>query len=104
MPNFDDFGLGLFLLAGCQVYQLSSAPGITLAAPVLNGNQVQLNFTVISSQTNGVLQMLQTDQLGANWTTNTAATLMTNIDGLSYCFTTTNNQSAQFYKVLLAPK
>jgi len=102
VPNFDDFGLGLFLLAGCQVYQLSSAPGITLAAPVLNGNQVQLNFMVISSQTNGTLQLLQTDQLGANWTTNTAATLTTNITGLSYCFTTTNNLSARFYQVLLA--
>jgi rhamnogalacturonyl hydrolase YesR len=26
VPNFDDYGLGLFLLAGSQVYELSSAP------------------------------------------------------------------------------
>jgi rhamnogalacturonyl hydrolase YesR len=103
VPDFDDFGLGLFLLAGSQVYQLSALPGIVLTTPVLIGNQVQLNFTVITSQTNGTLQLLQTGQLGANWTTNSAATLTTNIAGLSYCFTTTNNQSAQFYQVLLDP-
>ena len=103
VPDFDDFGLGLFLLAGSQVYQLSGPPGITLAAPVLSGNRVQLNFTVISSQTNGTLQLLQTDQLGANWKTNTAAALTTNIAGLSYCFATTNNLSTRFYRVLLSP-
>ena len=38
VPNFDDFGLGLFLLAGSQIYQLSWPPGIVLAPPVLTGN------------------------------------------------------------------
>ncbi len=103
VPDFDDFGLGLFLLAGSQVYQLSGPAGITLAAPVLSGSQVQLNFTVISSRTNGTLQLLQTDQLGANWTTNTAATLTTNIAGLSYCLAAATNLSTRFYQVLLSP-
>ena len=77
MPDFDDFGLGLFLYAGSQVYRISfSAPGITLAAPTLSGNQVQLNFTVINSQTNGTFNLLQTDGLGASWTTNSSATLV----------------------------
>jgi hypothetical protein len=102
VPTFTDFGLGLFLLAGTEVYPLSSTPGITMAAPVLSGNQLQLDFTVISSQTNGAFQLLQTAQLGGNWTPNTAATLTTNIAGLSYSFTTTNNLAAQFYQVLLA--
>jgi unsaturated rhamnogalacturonyl hydrolase len=102
-PNFDDFTLGLFLLAGSQVYELSSAPGITLAAPVLNGDQVQLNFSVIISQTNGAFNLLQTDQLGSAWTTNATATLTTNVDGISYRLTTTNNSSARFYRVQLAP-
>ena len=47
VPDFDDFGLGLFLLAGSQVYQLSSTPGITLAAPVLTA--IRCNSTSPSS-------------------------------------------------------
>jgi rhamnogalacturonyl hydrolase YesR len=99
VPDFDDFGLGLFLLAGSQVYQLSSAPGIVLATPVLTGNQVQLNFTVISSLTNATLNLLQTGQLGTGWTTNTTAELITNVPGIAYSFTDTNNATAQFYRI-----
>jgi hypothetical protein len=103
VPNFDDFGLGLFLLAGSQIYQLSSPPGILLATPVLTGKQVQLNFTVISSLTNAPLNLLQTSQLGTGWTTNTTATLTTNVSGISYCFTATNNATARFYRVQIGP-
>ncbi len=70
-----------------------------LAAPVLTGKQVQLNFTVISSLTNATLYLLQTGQLGTPWTTNTTATLTTNVAGISYCFTTTNNATARFYRI-----
>src|SRR5579862_2622030 len=87
VPDFDDFGLGLFLLAGSQVYQLSSPPGVVLAAPVVAGNQVQINFTVVSSFTNATISLLQTGQLGTGWVTNTTATLTTNVPGSSYCFT-----------------
>ena len=100
-PNFDDFCLGLFLLAGSEVYQLSSAPGITLATPVVTGNQVQMDFTVISSRTNGSFNLLQTSQLGAGWTTNAAATLTTNLSGISYRYLITNNAAARFYRVQL---
>ena len=103
VPNFDDFGLGLFLLAGSQVYQLSGPPGIALAAPVLTGNKVQLNFTVISTLTNATLNLLQTSQLGTGWTTNTTATL-TNYSGISYGFTATNNGAARFYQIQIAPQ
>ncbi len=103
VPNFDDFGLGLFLLAGSQIYQLSSPPGIVLATPVLTNNQVQLNFTVISSLTNATLNLLQTGQLGMGWTTNTTATLTTNVSGISYCFTDTNNAAARFYRIQISP-
>jgi len=103
VPNFDDFGLGLFLLAGSQVYQLSSSPGIMLSAPNLAGNQAQFDFSVITSQTNGTFNLLQTGQLGSAWTTNVTANFTTNINGISYHLTTTNNASAQFYRVQLAP-
>ncbi|MGD1088124.1 MAG: glycoside hydrolase family 88 protein [Verrucomicrobiota bacterium] len=103
VPDFDDFGLGLFLLAGSQIYQLSSPPGIVTATPVVTGNQVQLNFTVISSLTNATLNLLQTGQLGTGWTTNTTATLTTNVSGISYCFTDTNNAAARFYRVQIGP-
>jgi unsaturated rhamnogalacturonyl hydrolase len=103
VPDFDDFGLGLFLLAGSQVYQLSSSPGIMLAPPALTNNQVQLNFTVVSSLTNVPLNLLETDQLGAGWTTNLTATLTTNIAGISYRFTTPNSASARFYRIEAGP-
>jgi rhamnogalacturonyl hydrolase YesR len=103
VPNFDDYCLGLFLLAGSQVYPLSSASGITLAVPVMSGNQVQLNFTIISSQTNGTFNLLQTDDLNATWTTNATATLTTNLDGSSYRFTATNNAASRFYRVQFGP-
>jgi unsaturated rhamnogalacturonyl hydrolase len=103
VPDFDDFGLGLFLLAGSQIYQLSSPPGIVLATPVVTDNQVQLNFTVVSSLTNATLNLLQTGQLGTGWTTNTTATLTTNVSGISYCFTDTNNATARFYRVQFGP-
>lgn len=102
-PDFDDFGVGLFLLAGSQVYQLSGSAGVALAPPVLTGNKVQLNFTVISTLTNATLNLLQTSQLGTGWTTNTTATLTTNVSGISYGFTATNNGAARFYRIQLGP-
>lgn len=103
VPDFDDYGLGLFLLAGSQVYQLSSSPGIVLAPPVLTNNQVQLNFTIISSLTNVPLNLLETDQLGAGWITNRTATLTTNIADIAYRFTTPNSASARFYRIEAGP-
>lgn len=102
-PNFDDFGLGLFLLAGSQIYPLSSTPGITLSSPTLANNTAQLNFTIITTQTNGALNLLETSQLDGNWTTNTTAALATNLPGMSYRFTTTNSASTRFYRVQLSP-
>ncbi len=99
VPDFDDFGLGLFLLAGSQIYALSSPPGMVLASPVVAGSQVQLNFTVVSSLTNATLYLLQTDQPGKGWTTNTAAILTTNVAGISYRFTATKDAAARFYRI-----
>jgi rhamnogalacturonyl hydrolase YesR len=99
VPNFDDFGLGLFLLAGSQVYQLSGQSGILLAKPALTSKHVQLNFNVISTLTNAAFNLLQTAQLGTAWTTNTAAVLTTNVAGSSYCFTVTNDATARFYRI-----
>jgi hypothetical protein len=99
-PNFDDYGVGLFLLAGSEVYQLSAAPGgIVLAPPLLTNNQVQLDFTVISTLTNVPLNLLQADQLGTGWLTNRTAVLTTNIAGLSYRFTTPYNAATRFYRI-----
>jgi hypothetical protein len=101
VPNFDDFGLGLFLLAGSQIYPLSGPSGIALAPPVLNGNNVQLSFNVISSLTNATLNLIEASQLGAGWTTNTTA-MLTNVSGLSYGFTATNNGTARFYRIQIS--
>jgi autotransporter-associated beta strand protein len=103
VPVFTDFGLGLFLLAGSAVYDLSTNAGITLDPPVVTGNQVRLNFTVISSLTNATINLLQTSQLGGNWTTNTSATFSTNLAGESYGYTTTNSAAAMFYRIEISP-
>jgi hypothetical protein len=99
VPNFDDYGVGLFLLAGSQMYQLSSSPRLVLAPPVLTNQQVQLNFTIISSLTNVPLNLLQADQLDAGWVANRTAAFTTNIAGTSYRFTTTNNAATRFYRI-----
>ena len=91
--------MGLFLLAGSQIYVLSSPPGIVLASPVVAGGQVQLNFTVVSTLTNVTLYLLQTDQPGKGWTTNTTAMLTTNVAGISYCFTAAKDSAARFYRI-----
>jgi hypothetical protein len=64
---------------------------------------VRLDFTVISSLTNATVNLLQTPQLGASWTTNASATFSTNLPGLSYGFTATNAPGAMFYRVELGP-
>jgi unsaturated rhamnogalacturonyl hydrolase len=99
MPDFDDYGLGLFLLAGSEVYRLSSSPAIVLATPALTDDQVQLDFTVVSGQTNVTLNLLQCDQLGSGWATNSTAVFTTNIDGYSYRFTTAKSAAARFYRI-----
>jgi len=97
-PDFDDFALGLMLLAGSQVYQLSGPESVMLSPPTVKTNQVQLALTVISNLTNGMVNLLETDQLQSDWKTNTTATLSTDIDGYSYRFTTTNNAGDRFFK------
>ena len=94
VPTMMTTGSGLFLLAGSQVYQLSPSRGIVLSLPVLTNNQVQLNFTVISRLTNVPLNLLQAGQLSAGWITNRTATFTTNVAGISYRFTATNNAAA----------
>jgi len=103
VPTFTDFGLGLFLLAGTEIYPLSSSPGIIMSSPVLGGGQVQLDFTVISTLTNVPLNLLQCDTLGAGWIVNPTATLTTNVAGYSYRFTTPFIPATRFYRVQAGP-
>jgi hypothetical protein len=103
VPTFTDFGLGLFLLAGTEIYPLSSSPGIIMSSPVLGGGQVQLDFTVISTLTNVTLNLLQCDTLGAGWTASPTATLTTNVAGYSYRFTTPFIPATRFYRVQAGP-
>ncbi|HEU6448700.1 MAG TPA: glycoside hydrolase family 88 protein [Verrucomicrobiae bacterium] len=102
VPNFDDFTLGLFLLAGSEIYQLSSAPDITLSAPTISDKQVQFDFTIITSQTNGTIDLLETPDLANDWTTNHVALLTTNIPGFSYRFTIAEESPAEFYRLQLS--
>jgi len=73
-------------------------PVIALSAPVISGNQVQLNFTVASGIA-ATFHLLQVDQLGGTWLTNASALLTTNVPGSSYRFTTTNDSVTRFYRI-----
>jgi hypothetical protein len=79
--------------------QVTAVPAIVMNSPVLASSQVQLNFT-ISPSTTGVFNLLQVDQLGAAWTTNTSAMFTTNVPGTSYRFTTTPGTAARYYRVV----
>lgn len=70
-----------------------------LNPPVVNAGQVQLDALVATgSATNFIL--LQADQLGGAWVTNSACLLTTNIYGLYYRLTTSTDESpAQFYRL-----
>ena len=98
VPNFDDFTLGLFLLAGTEVYKMSGTEAVTLATPLVKTNQVQLGLKVISNVTNTAIALLETDQLQSDWRTNATALLSTDIDGYSYHFIATNNAPEKFYR------
>jgi hypothetical protein len=79
--------------------QKFNTPVIVLGQPALTNNQVLLNFTVSGGLVSR-FHLLQTTQLiAANWTTNEAAALTTNIASGSYRFTATNNSPIRFYRV-----
>lgn len=73
------------------------APSILMNTPLLTNRQVLLNFTV-SGRAAG-FHLLQATQLNGTWTTNSTATLTTNVPGTSYRFTVTNSPPARFYRV-----
>jgi len=83
---------------GKVVNVVSNLPAsIALSQPVVAGGQVVLNFTV-SGLSNPTFRLLQADQLGAGWTTNTTAALATN-GATSYRFTTAAGPAARFYRI-----
>jgi hypothetical protein len=81
------------------IKQVTAVPGILMSSPVVSSGQVQLNFAIAPSAT-GVFKLLQVDQLGATWTTNSGAVFTTNVPGTSYRFTTTPGPAARYYKVI----
>jgi hypothetical protein len=70
---------------------------ILLKQPVLANGQVQLNFTVTGAAT--TFTLLQANRLGAAWTTNSSATLTTNVPGSSYRFTAAESGATEFYRI-----
>jgi len=81
-----------------QVAAMVGPPVIALAAPIIAGSQVQLNFTV-SSGPAATFHLLQADRLSGACITNASALLTTNVPGSSYRFTTTNGPATRFYRI-----
>ena len=80
------------------VNAIASAPVIALSnLVVVAGSQVKINFNVSAGAL--TFHLLQANQLGGAWETNSSATLTTNIPGSSYQFTTTNGSTMRFYRV-----
>lgn len=76
---------------------IGATPVITMSRPVVNGGQVQLDFTVSGSAS--TFTLLQADQLGALWATDGSATLTTIVPGSSYRFTTSVGPATRFYRI-----
>ncbi len=87
-----------FPLNGGPILQVTAVPGIVLSQPVLTNNQVLLNFTVTGGSAT-TYHLLQASQLGAAWTTNSSATLTTNVPGSSYRFTAAKSGAMEFYRI-----
>ena len=81
-----------------QVAAVVGPPVIVLAAPVITGSQIQLNFTVASGPA-FTFHLLQADQPGNPWITNASASFTTNVPGSSYRYTTTIGPVARFYRI-----
>ena len=81
-----------------QITAVVGPPSLMMSRPVLTNQQVWLNFTVSGGPATS-FHLLQTPQLTASWTTNSAATLTTNVPGSSYRFTVTTNSAREFYRV-----
>jgi hypothetical protein len=81
------------------IKQVTAVPGILMSSPVFASGQVQLNFTIAPSTT-GVFKLLQVDELGASWSTNSSAVFTTNVPGTSYRFATAPGPAARYYKVI----
>jgi len=69
---------------------------ITMTKPVLNSGQVVLDFTTTGA---GSFKLTQADQVTGPWTTNSTATLTTNLPGSAYRFVTPIGPAARFYRV-----
>jgi hypothetical protein len=79
------------------VHATNGPPVISVSKLLIDGSQVQLDFT--ASGTSGPFKLLQADQVSATWTTNGSATLTTNVPGSSYRFTTTIGNAMRLYRV-----
>lgn len=71
---------------------------ITLNSLSVAGSQVKINFALVSGLASS-FHLLQANQLGGVWTTNTGAVLATNVPGSAFQFTTTNGPAMRFYRV-----
>jgi hypothetical protein len=94
---------GQFPLAFGPVKQVTAisntVPLIQMGQVVLSNKLVLLNFTVSGGPAR-TFHLLQATNLSlAVWTTNTAASLATNVAGASYRFTVSNNLSAAYFRV-----
>ena len=94
---FTDFPLGW---GPIKLVNAVPAPviALVLSQPVLTAGQVRLDFTLQSGSASS-FHLLRSSQPNGPWTTNSGATLTTNIPGSSYRFTTTTNGQTQFYRI-----
>jgi hypothetical protein len=70
---------------------------LALNGLTLSNNTVRIDFTLTGAV--GKFELLQAGTLGGAWTTNSGATLSTNVAGSSYRFTTTNGGGQRFFRV-----
>jgi hypothetical protein len=76
----------------------NAVTAITLGPAQLAGTQVEIPFTESQGAATS-FHLLQAPRLDGPWTTNTGATLTTNLPGALYQFTATASGSTTFYRV-----
>lgn len=83
-----------------DTFELTRVPLILMSPPGLSadGGTVQLDFG-ITAGSSGTFTLLQADQLGGGWTTNTGAILTTNLPANTFRFSIPAGGPAEFYRI-----
>ncbi|HWX21189.1 MAG TPA: hypothetical protein VN578_14915 [Candidatus Binatia bacterium] len=95
-PSFHQESPAVLLLGPNFMYVTSTM--VKLSGLQVTSSHVQIDFNLAGAPVPS-FTLLESDQPGGPWTTNSAGVLTTNVPGVSYTFVTAPNGPARFYRV-----